>query len=261
MQVNGNSFLRKASVAGGVIATGAFVLSTRSGEARAADSAASQARSAHPRGGEAPSNIHGLRAPGEATKTSAHSAAFPVETSNQHRTWLRIRDDEQVLELARLGKLEVLRNLMHRGGVPMNHAVWANDTSEWAVTPMLMAAMHGHDEVVSFFQSLPVELPRDTQAVFTRAADNGDTAVVQNMLRFSWVDVNGLGRDSRSALQAAAEGGHVGCLDALLRAGADFEWGREQKYFNLWLAIGHRIPRNSLYSLARGLQCVPDRSG
>jgi ankyrin repeat protein len=86
--------------------------------------------------------------------------------------------DLQLLELARTGKTEELRSLIHEGANP-------NIRDEYGWTPMLWAAVNGHADTVRALIALggDVNLPNDYNwTPLMWAAGNGDNEIVRTLL-------------------------------------------------------------------------------
>lgn len=70
-----------------------------------------------------------------------------------------------------------------------------------------------------------IESVRDRQVALHKAAGGGDAATVSSMLAEGGLDLEYKGGDSRTALSAAANWGHVECVKLLIEAGARVDGG------------------------------------
>ena len=112
--------------------------------------------------------------------------------------------------------------------------------SATGTTPLFVAALHGQDRVIK--RLLAVQARRRRSASWTDEGGLGDDdadAALAALLEGP--DVNALNADGASALFAAAQGGHVGAMRALLAGGADAQLAGDDGWTPLLIAAqgGH----------------------
>ncbi|XP_067661560.1 ankyrin repeat domain-containing protein 50-like [Haliotis asinina] len=144
-----------------------------------------------------------------------------IELLINHRADLSIIDKggNNILHIAcESGHIDVVQYFLSLNCLDINSRGWR----KW--TPVMLAAYHGHNEVIKLLINHTADLSisgKGGDNILHIACQSGHTDVVQYLLSLNSLDINSRGWKKRTPVMLAAKGGHKEVIELLINHRAD----------------------------------------